>query len=94
MLFKAVCLMALWHYPRRISLGACNCTPDSELPALRGQQWSYLHIHVAYVRNELVAIGQATMVAIGTTSLAFPVLFIAVGLMALLPYPRQMSRGL
>ena len=48
---------------------------------------------VVYVRNALVASGQATMVAISTTSLAFPVTLIAVGLMALWHYLQQMSLG-
>ena len=48
---------------------------------------------VVYVWNALVAIGPSTMVAVGTTSLAFPVLFTAVYLMAWWLYPRQMSLG-
>ena len=48
---------------------------------------------VVYVRNALVASEQATMVAISTTSLAFPVTLIAVGLMALWHYLQQMSLG-
>ena len=44
---------------------------------------SYWNMPVVYVRNTLVAIGHATMVAIGIASLAFPVAFIAVCLMAL-----------
>ena len=48
-------------------------------------------ISVVYVLNALVAIGASTMVAVGTISLAFPVLFIDVYLMAWWLYPRHMS---
>ena len=50
-------------------------------------------ISVVYVWNALVAIGPSTVVAVGTTSLALPVLLIAVYLMAWWLYPLQMSLG-
>ena len=48
---------------------------------------------VVYVWKALAATGHATVIAIGFAPLAFPVLFIAVGLTVWWHYPRQMSLG-
>ena len=54
-LFIAVCLMALWHYPRQISLGHVTVLQTQNFLLYEVSSGSYLYIPVAYVRNALVA---------------------------------------
>ena len=68
--FITVCRMKLWHYPRQRSLGHLTVVQTQNFQTYEISSGSYLYIPAAYVRNRFVAIGHATMIAIGTTSLA------------------------